>query len=64
MVGDDIVSLGPLVYFIMTGSYPYGHVSNEEVDKLYEVSGFRMWMVLIGGTWLWGVGVGFGSGCV
>ncbi|KAI9039929.1 zinc knuckle domain protein [Aspergillus affinis] len=35
--GDDIFSLGSLIYFIMTGSYPYEEISSDEVEKLYEI---------------------------
>jgi serine/threonine protein kinase len=38
--GDDIFSLGSLIYFIMTGSYPYEDVSSDEVEKLYDVQQF------------------------
>lgn len=38
--GDDIFSLGSLIYFIMTGSYPYEEVSSDEVEKLYDVQRF------------------------
>lgn len=38
--GDDIFSLGSLIYFIMTGSYPYKEVSSDEVEKLYEARQF------------------------
>ncbi|KFY84873.1 hypothetical protein V500_08936 [Pseudogymnoascus sp. VKM F-4518 (FW-2643)] len=33
--GDDVFGLGSLVYFIMTGVYPYGDVASDEVEKLY-----------------------------
>ncbi|KAF7125527.1 hypothetical protein CNMCM5793_001766 [Aspergillus hiratsukae] len=33
--GDDIFSLGSLIYFIMTGSYPYADRDSDEVEKLY-----------------------------
>ena len=32
--------LGPLIYFIMTGSYPYEDVFSDEVEKLYDVQQF------------------------
>lgn len=40
MVGDDIFSLGSLVYFIMTGEYPYGDVASGEVEKRFGVQRF------------------------
>lgn len=44
MVGDDIFSLGSLVYFIMMGEYPYGDVPSDvpsdEVERLYGVQQF------------------------
>ena len=33
--GDDVFGLGSLIYFIMTGVYPYGDVASDEVEKLY-----------------------------
>ncbi|PLB47751.1 kinase-like protein [Aspergillus steynii IBT 23096] len=38
--GDDIFSLGSLIYFIMTGSYPYEEISSDEVEKLYDAQRF------------------------
>lgn len=38
--GYDILSLGSLVYFIMTGMYPYGDVASEEVERLFGVKRF------------------------
>ncbi|PGH23931.1 hypothetical protein AJ80_01993 [Polytolypa hystricis UAMH7299] len=35
--GDDIFSLGSLIYFIMTGCYPYEDIPSNEVEKLYEL---------------------------
>lgn len=35
--GDDIFSLGSLIYFIMTDYYPYEEVPSDEVEKLYEI---------------------------
>ncbi|KAL1998925.1 hypothetical protein VTN02DRAFT_5339 [Thermoascus thermophilus] len=35
--GDDIFGLGSLIYFIMTGSYPYEEVASGEVERLYAV---------------------------
>jgi serine/threonine protein kinase len=32
---DDIFSLGSVIYFIMTGKYPYEDTPSDEVDKLY-----------------------------
>lgn len=40
MFRDDIFSLGSLIYFIMTGSYPYEEVASDEVEKLYEAEEF------------------------
>ncbi|GKZ33951.1 hypothetical protein AbraIFM66950_004043 [Aspergillus brasiliensis] len=37
---DDIFGLGSLIYFIMTGSYPYKDILSDEVEKLYEVHQF------------------------
>ncbi|KAL4808638.1 kinase-like protein [Aspergillus unguis] len=37
---DDIFSLGSLVYFIETGSYPYGEISSDSVEKMYESGQF------------------------
>lgn len=33
--GDDIFRLGSLIYFIMTGSYPYADRDSDEVEKLH-----------------------------
>ncbi|RAK91246.1 kinase-like protein, partial [Aspergillus costaricaensis CBS 115574] len=38
--GDDIFGLGSLIYFIMTGTYPYKDILSDEVEKLYEVQQF------------------------
>ncbi|KAL4779036.1 kinase-like domain-containing protein [Aspergillus varians] len=38
--GDDIFSLGSLIYFIMTGSYPYRDIPSNDVEELYEVQQF------------------------
>lgn len=38
--GDDIFSLGSLIYFIMTGSYPYRDIPSNEVEELYQVQQF------------------------
>lgn len=32
---NDIFGLGSLVYFIMTGAYPYADRPSDEVEKLY-----------------------------
>lgn len=32
---DDVFSLGSLIYFIMTGVYPYKDIPSDEVEKLY-----------------------------
>lgn len=32
---DDIFSLGSLIYFVMTGTYPYADLPSDEVEKLY-----------------------------
>ncbi|KAJ5093318.1 hypothetical protein N7456_009179 [Penicillium angulare] len=37
---DDLFSFGSLIFFIMTGSYPYEEVASDEVEKLYEVQEF------------------------
>lgn len=37
---DDIFSLGSLVYFIMTGYYPYKDLPSDKVQNLYEISNF------------------------
>ncbi|PTU19928.1 hypothetical protein P175DRAFT_0439760, partial [Aspergillus ochraceoroseus IBT 24754] len=37
---DDLFSLGSLIYFIMTGSYPYEEVASNEVERLYEAQQF------------------------
>lgn len=34
--GDDIFSLGSLIYFIMTDKYPYEEIFGDEVEGLYE----------------------------
>lgn len=33
---DDVFSLGSLIYFIMTGFYPYHDLPSDEVERLYE----------------------------
>lgn len=33
---DDMFGLGSLIYFIMTGNYPYEELPSGEVDKLYK----------------------------
>lgn len=38
--GDDIFSLGSLIYFIMTDCYPYEEVPSDKIEKLYEVQEF------------------------
>ena len=38
--GDDIFSLGSLLYFIVTGSYPHAEIASDEVEKLFEVHRF------------------------
>lgn len=38
--GDDIFSLGSLIYFIMTGSYPYRDIPSNEVEEFYQVQQF------------------------
>ncbi|KAK2758173.1 hypothetical protein FQN54_004017 [Arachnomyces sp. PD_36] len=38
--GDDIFSLGSLIYFIMTDSYPCEEIPSDEVEKLYEIQQF------------------------
>ncbi|KAK2767199.1 hypothetical protein FQN53_006553, partial [Emmonsiellopsis sp. PD_33] len=38
--GDDVFSLGSLIYFIMTDHYPYQEVASGEVEKLYEAHEF------------------------
>jgi serine/threonine protein kinase len=40
VVGDDIFSLGSLIYFIMTNSSPYEEIPSDEVDRLYEAQQF------------------------
>ncbi|RDL30362.1 Uncharacterized protein BP5553_10240 [Venustampulla echinocandica] len=35
-VEEDIFGLGSLIYFIMTGTYPYQEIPSDEVEKLYE----------------------------
>ncbi|OQE07649.1 hypothetical protein PENVUL_c012G09258 [Penicillium vulpinum] len=47
---DDIFSLGSLVYFIMTGSYPYKDILSDEVEKLYQVQQFPDVSSIICGT--------------
>lgn len=37
---DDIFSLGSVVYFIMTGTYPYEETPSDDVEKLYEIHSF------------------------
>lgn len=32
---DDIFSLGSLIYFVVTGTYPYADRPSDEVEKLY-----------------------------
>ncbi|OJD18160.1 serine/threonine protein kinase [Blastomyces percursus] len=58
--GDDIFSLGSLIYFIMTDCYPHQEVPSKEVEKLYEVQEFPDVSHLICGTiimqcWSWQV---------
>lgn len=48
--GDDIFSLGSLIYFIMTGSYPYKDISSNEVEELYELQQFPDVSSIICGT--------------
>ncbi|PYH35476.1 kinase-like protein [Aspergillus neoniger CBS 115656] len=38
--GDDSFGLGSLIYFIMTGTYPYKDILSDEFEKLYEVQQF------------------------
>lgn len=48
--GDDVFSLGSLIYFIMVGSYPYKDVSSDEVEKLYEAQQFPAVSSVTGGA--------------
>jgi serine/threonine protein kinase len=36
----DLFSLGSLIYFIMTGSYPYEDLPSDKVESLFEVNDF------------------------
>ena len=47
---DDIFSIGSLIYFIMTGSYPYADVPSDEVEKLYESQQFPDVSDIVGGN--------------
>lgn len=40
LVGDDLFSLGSLIYFIMTGIHPYGDFLSDEVAYLYDTFRF------------------------
>lgn len=33
---EDVFGLGSLIYFIMTGTYPYEDIPSDKVEKLYE----------------------------
>lgn len=48
--GDDLFSLGSLIFFIMTNSYPYEEVTSDEVEKLYEAREFPNVSDLVCGT--------------
>ncbi|KAL3447284.1 kinase-like domain-containing protein [Aspergillus insuetus] len=37
---DDLFSLGSLIYFIMTGSYPYEDLPSDKVETLFDVNEF------------------------
>jgi serine/threonine protein kinase len=37
---DDLFSLGPLIYFIMTGSYPYEDLPSDKVESRFELNEF------------------------
>ncbi|KAB8259968.1 kinase-like domain-containing protein [Aspergillus pseudonomiae] len=50
LFGDDIFSLGSLIYLIMTGSYPYEDVISDEVEKLFEAHQFPDVSSLVCGT--------------
>lgn len=47
---DDIFSLGTLVYFIMTGFYPYEDLPSEKVENLYEINNFPGVSSITGGN--------------
>ncbi|KAL3469873.1 kinase-like protein [Aspergillus californicus] len=47
---DNIFSLGSLIYFIITGSYPYRDVPSAEVEDLYQVQQFPDVSSIICGT--------------
>ncbi|KAL5335645.1 kinase-like protein [Aspergillus crustosus] len=47
---DDIFSLGSLIYFIMTGYYPYEDLSSDKVEKLYEINNFPDVSSITGGN--------------
>jgi serine/threonine protein kinase len=46
---DDLFSLGSLIYFIMTGHYPYGDLPSDTVKHLYEIHNFPDVSSIIGG---------------